>query len=246
MSLVIVASHWKEDLEWLKKSKFPVILVDKIDSDPCWIKPSYIVEKNTGKEVPSYLKYIIENYDNLPERMAFIHGHETAVHQCFSRHILECIENANEKYDFVSLNNVARFYHFVNETDKRYSQIEDLWDIYEFPYPRPPRGAQILATPHGQFVVSKKAVLRNPKSLYQKWYDVIINTDGGRYPVGTPEQHYTTYVPETFFELLWHFIFGEPLICNIMPDWFKFPPEPIRLWTPDCYSGTPHYLYFKE
>ena len=72
MSLVIVASHWKEDINWLKKSKFPVILIDKIDSDPSWMKPSYIIEKNTGKEVPSYLIYIIENYENLPERMAFI------------------------------------------------------------------------------------------------------------------------------------------------------------------------------
>lgn len=244
MSLVIVASHWKEDINWLKKSKFPVILIDKIDSDPSWMKPSYIIEKNTGKEVPSYLKYIIENYENLPERMAFIHSHETAPHQCFSRHILEVIENANEKYDFVSLNNVARVYYFFNETDKRYTQIEDIWDTYEFPYPRPEKCSQILATPHGQFVVSKKAVLRNPKSLYQKWYDIIINTDGGRYPRGTPEEDYTTYVSETFFELFWHLIFGESLICKIMPDWFLFPPEPVRLWIPDCYNSSPQYLYF--
>lgn len=243
MSLVIIASHWKEDIEWLKKSKFDVVLVDRPDSDPSWLQPACFVEKNTGKEVPAYLKYIIDNYDNLPDRMAFIHSHETALHHQFSRHILEVIENANEKYDFVSLNNVVRFFAFANELDIQYTQIEDMWDMYEFPYPKPERGTHFVATIHGQFIVSKKAVLRNPKSLYQKWYDIIINTDGGRFPKGSPREHHTTYVTETFFELVWHVVFGEPINCNIRPDWFSFPPEPIRVWTPNCYTtAEPVYI----
>jgi hypothetical protein len=248
MSLTIVVSHYKENLDWLKKSKFPIILVDKVGSDSSWLEPSYIVEKNLAKEDTSYLKYIIENYDNLPDHVAFIHGHETALHQCFSRPLLEVIENANiSKYDFISLNNVVRFYNFINEPEKKFTQNVEMWDIYEFPWEKPKIGENILATPHGQFIVSKKAILRNPKSLYQRWYDIIFEKDGGRYPLGSPQEDWTTYNTETFFEMFFHYIFGEPLICRIMPDWFLFdPPEPVRVWAPYGYQEKdPQYLVFK-
>ena len=85
----IVTSHWKENLDWLKKSKYPVVLIDKMGADPSWLEPRHIIPVNKGKEVSVYLKFIIENYDNLPDFTAFIHGHETSVHQLFSRPLLE-------------------------------------------------------------------------------------------------------------------------------------------------------------
>ena len=102
--VTIVTSHWKEDLTWLKKSEFPVVLIDKEGADPTCFEPSYVIP-NKGLEASVYLKFIIERYNDLPDHVAFIHGHETAHHQKHSRPLLELIRNANtKKYDFISLN----------------------------------------------------------------------------------------------------------------------------------------------
>ena len=36
---------------------------------------------NTGDEIVLYAKFIVDNYDHLPSRMIFGHGHERAWHQ---------------------------------------------------------------------------------------------------------------------------------------------------------------------
>ena len=231
MTLTIVTSHWNEDLDWLKKSKFPVVLIDKVGAAPSWLEPKHIVEQNKGKEVSAYLKYIIENYDNLPDHVAFIHGHEKAIHQLYSRPLLEVIEHANiEKYDYISLNNIVRFYTFANEPIKDFMQIEDMWSEW-FPWGAPARGAQIVYPVSAQFIVSKKAILKHPKNLYENWYSKIMEF---YWPL---DHSYTPpSCPLTFFECLWHVIFGEPLACRVQRDWFSFPTEPVRIWSPNCYT----------
>lgn len=78
--MIIVANHWNEDLEWLKKSKYPVVIIDKVGSALSCFEPTMVLENKGGAE-SSYFKYIIENYENLPDNVAFLHGHETAYHQ---------------------------------------------------------------------------------------------------------------------------------------------------------------------
>ena len=106
-SLVIVTTHYNEDLEWLKKSKYPVVLCDKPGAKSSSFIPDKkcTIDVNKGQEASSYLKYIIENYDNLPERIAFIHGHEESYHQKYPKHILEAIDDARTDLDFVSISN---------------------------------------------------------------------------------------------------------------------------------------------
>jgi hypothetical protein len=82
-NLVIVTAHYNEDLEWLKKSRHPVVLCDKPGAKSSSFTPdkSCTLNVNRGREASSFLKYIVENYDRLPERIAFIHGHEETWHQ---------------------------------------------------------------------------------------------------------------------------------------------------------------------
>lgn len=92
-TVVIVTSHWKEDLNWLKKSKYPVVLIDHEGSDPPAIEPTTIIP-NRGNESSSYIRYIIDNWDSLPDYVAFIHGHETSHHQKHKEHMLTLIDRA--------------------------------------------------------------------------------------------------------------------------------------------------------
>jgi hypothetical protein len=219
----IVTSHWKEDLLWLTKSSYPVILIDKEGADPSPFTPQHIIP-NKGKETTTYLKYIIENYHSLPDYVAFIHGHETAWHQRYPYPLLDVIAAANiTKYDFISLNNYTRQYrfkdtgHFEGEDYNIY--FETNWDRYEFPNERRPPFNYLIECPiSAQFIVAKSRILAHSKEKYIKWYTLLMNDIDN----GTENKLHTII----FFEYTWHILFGENWQCLHQKDWFIFPYTP--------------------
>jgi hypothetical protein len=77
----VVASQFKEDVDWLKESDFPVVLISKNQGfdDSSFFACHSI--PNRGMEFGSYLWFICNYWDSMPEKVAFIHGHESAYHQ---------------------------------------------------------------------------------------------------------------------------------------------------------------------
>jgi len=213
--VTIVTSHWKEDLTWLAtQSTFPVVLIDKEGADPGPIVPRHVIP-NQGKEASAYLKYIVENYDSLPDRVAFIHGHETSVHQKHTRPLLEVIQASNPKYGFVPLNNM----HFGGEfADNKKAQIRlfTFWDrlclgtTVPSDHAVPEEAGPMVYDLGAQFVVSRERIRRNPKMLYEGWL------------------HIMTTHPEfadefaLILEGSWHVVFGEPFVHVPQKDWFSF------------------------
>jgi hypothetical protein len=231
--LVIVTNHYKEDLNWLKKSKWPVVVVAKEGADPTDLPVQYTVP-NRGYETSSYLKYIVENYDNLPDHVAFIHGHETAWHQCHDRGLLEVIEGANiEKHGFISLNNLMRWLPFANEDNKEIMEVVDYWFKIKFPVELTPPPYFMLRTPIGaQFIVSKERIQRHPKETWQGWLDAVLEDDGDKKVA-------------IFFENVFHIIFGEFWRLEMHDDWFNFKPVPL-VWFHDTLNETPPIDFYSE
>lgn len=220
MALTIVTSHWKEDLEWLKNSKFPVVLIDKEGAPPSWLEPQHVVP-NKGHETTAYFRYIIENYDSLPERIAFIHGHEHSWHQMHTRPLLEVIESANiQKYDYIPLNNFFRYYGFQDEytgvPETPYFKFKTFWNFLKFP--PIPDGATFLLAPSSQYIVSSRLIRKIPKETWAAWYQVILDSEPA-----------DTRTWPVFFDYVQHVIFGENLVIDIKPDWFSFEHEP-KFW----------------
>jgi hypothetical protein len=223
--LVIVTSHYRENLDWLKNSKYPVKMCDKPGSDETDFvaDSSCTLNENFGREASSYLTYIINNYDNLPEYMAFLHGHEEAYHQKNPLGILKAIEMAKiDEYDYISLNNEIQAIilepgltfdrnnpSFVfKEQDMQHYLMRRVWkDLYE-PYLGYPFPEKIRCERSAQFIVSKKAVLNRPKKMYE---DLL---------------HFLSYGEKEFgilasfvLEFSWHMIFGEkPDMCDTDPN----------------------------
>lgn len=218
-SLVIVSAHYNEDLEWLKKSKHKVVVCDKAGSKPSSFTPDAkcTLDVNKGREPSSYLKYIVEHYDNLPERVAFIHGHEDAHHQRYPKHILQAIEDARPDLDFVSLNNLINLKMRVCETKNylgtecgnwtaAFDNMKERWETlfkpilgFDMPeYFRFDMGAQ--------FIVSRKAIHRHPKETYQKLLDYMLEPDD--------------YLHGVVLEFLWQSLFTDVKndICNRIKD----------------------------
>jgi hypothetical protein len=124
--LVIVSSHYNEDLKWLKKYKTPVIVCGKDGEKESAITSSPTCKtKNSGREASSYIKFIYENYDNLPKYVAFIHGHETAWHQ--KEDILDILE----KREY--LNN--EYYGLNKQYINDWNSNTPLWDILNTIWP---------------------------------------------------------------------------------------------------------------
>lgn len=193
--LVVVTSHYREDIEWLKKSGVQLVVCSKVeDSKEC---PR---QANRGREATSYLQYIITNYDNLPDHVAFVHGHENAWHQGFKITLLEVIKCAKiEEYGFISLNN-----KYIDDrimSNNRMIFLKSIWDDLFKPYLKREAPNYIYQDCCAQFIVSKERLRSIPKEAYEKWYEYImkdeIYDDGG-------------YELAIIFEFIWPIIFGDP------------------------------------
>jgi len=200
----ICVSHYGENLEWLKQADCPVIVIDHDGAEPHPFETFWTIP-NSGYEASSYLKYIIERYDSLPDHVAFIHGHEEAEHQLGGRPMLEMIKTANiKKYGYVPLNNAWR--NVLSEM--QLVQFKERWKQL-FVAPMPDRFTLDTAA---QFVVSKKRILANPKSKYEFLYDTIDTKDDA-----------------TILEHMWHYIFGEKISMQPSKDLFVPPLEEIKM-----------------
>lgn len=213
--IVIVTSHYNEDLRWLCKSPYPVYLCDKIGAaviDPV-VKSQFYCESlipNTGCEASSYLHYIIQHYNDLPPYMAFIHGHEYAWHQKHPLGILGAIRTAKRKeYEYISLNvkthpGEGRVYDIEIMNNAPFGILRHYWDTIFKPYVKTDLPRKFCHDSCGQFLVSREAILRHPLAAYKTWYN-LVNTPS------TSEWPNKEYV--VAFEFIWHILFGEPPLC---------------------------------
>jgi hypothetical protein len=170
---VIVASHYSEDLKWLVDQKeYPFVVYSKNEAEVSkYNLPSTSVHilPNKGKESSSYLKYIIDNYHNLPDHVAFCHGHETAWHQ--DKTLLEALGEYNGE-EYWSLNNT--YYRNILYKGCQENQVwwHICWSWYAINLPLPELMEHTMSA---QFVVPKESILRNPLEFYEKCYDMLMD-----------------------------------------------------------------------
>jgi hypothetical protein len=210
--LIVVTSHYNEDLNWLKKLPYPVVVCSKegaaipaIPADPACIIP------NVGREASSYLKFIITYYDVLPKHIAFLHGHETAWHQ--SVNIVDALRCAKYKeYGYVSLNGTF----FLRSDDSEFhTLIQRLWKQHfkqhtgtGIDYPK----NSVLHDSCAQFIVSREKIRVHKKETYQYWLDIMSSITLPRLTSGqfSTEKFDSSFLWALVFEFVWHMIFGEP------------------------------------
>lgn len=200
MTKKILIAHFNEDLSWSNNLKFDgeIIIYSKTNNSI----PERYVSVNKSQEVPMYLKYIIDNYNNLPDKTLFLHGHSKSQHQDFdSRFICE-----NVKWDcdvFFSVNRRE----WYQEVSKNYQLSENSFDVWLTTYwylfedflPFPKDGVFFYSG--AQFVVDKKLILQYPKSFYENLYKWSI-TEEINLPPQTSDE-----ISSRVFEYTWHYIF---------------------------------------
>uniref|UniRef100_A0A6C0IC55 Uncharacterized protein n=1 Tax=viral metagenome TaxID=1070528 RepID=A0A6C0IC55_9ZZZZ len=171
---VIVISTYKTPIPYadrLRQKGFEVRAYTKENPDS-----PYNVPKNVGQDATAYLKYIIDNYENLPEYSIMTHDHEYSHHQegNIVDSIIGQIGSEATYYNFNIVNRGAEFY--MGET----TQYIKWYDEFLEPYLGPLKqyGEFVLNQKlNGQFLVHKSLITANPKKMYENIYNWFMNSN---------------------------------------------------------------------
>lgn len=202
----ICVSHYNEDLLWMKDCEFPISIVTHYGPEAkppeIPVKDQYVI-MNVGREASAYLHYIIARYDTLPDKVAFIHGHESAWHQNSDRSFMDMIRNAQvDKFGYVPLNNHWRC---VN-TETQFKTFEAKWnEMFNMKLPD-----TFIVDSCGQFVVTRERILRNTREQY---IELLSHIDRDEYAI--------------ILEHSWHYILGEKISLEPRKDYFDPPLKEI-------------------
>ena len=190
MNIKIVSNKFNEDVSWIENSKYEKEIIEK--------------EINYGNEALSYLIFICKNYNKLPDKVAFIHGHEYSYHQQY--HILEAIEKYKDQ-DFISLNGENCIaYNYLNRNhpwfpsgELNYGLFDFFWNELMSDFGSCPK--KLIFQPCAQFIVDKKLILSNSLDFYQQIHNFILDKKLGK-------------IIAVFLEFVWHIIFTKKNIEN--------------------------------
>lgn len=140
-----------------------MFVVAKYKENTDWCKDCVIIEKdkdvpNQGRESSSYAWYIIQNYDNLPDKITFCQGNP--FDHCIN------ILTAQKDLDFNYHGNVYQSDHKGNPHHGGL-KIGEL--AHELGIEIPEKLDFIVGA---QFTVSRERILKRPKEFYEKLYNL--------------------------------------------------------------------------
>jgi hypothetical protein len=141
----------------------------------------YNVPVNKGQEASAYLKYIIDNYDNLSDFTFFTHDDEYCWH-----HSGSIIDKYNEAIQEIDS---GKLYYNINDncilgsivSNPWYNDILAWYNEYIEKYipmnSLPDKDWTVGHRGSAQFLVHKSLITKLPKQFYEELYDWIITTE---------------------------------------------------------------------
>jgi hypothetical protein len=197
----IVVSRYNKNVDFVYKIKgnINVLIYDKENPNNPLNIPI-----NKGNEASVYLKYIIDNYDELTDFTFFIHDDEYAWH-----HTGSIIDKFNEAVASNKLYyNINDRCHWNQKNSIESHTYNDLLEWYNkyiekyIPIDKVPNNSDFIYNYLGsaQFLVHKTLIRNLPKEFYSDIYDWIITTN------------LSNYLSGRYLEWTWH------IFWSIYPD----------------------------
>eukprot|EP00208_Stichococcus_sp_RCC1054_P007351 CAMPEP_0206146888 /NCGR_PEP_ID=MMETSP1473-20131121/31713_1 /ASSEMBLY_ACC=CAM_ASM_001109 /TAXON_ID=1461547 /ORGANISM="Stichococcus sp, Strain RCC1054" /LENGTH=351 /DNA_ID=CAMNT_0053543609 /DNA_START=378 /DNA_END=1433 /DNA_ORIENTATION=- len=213
--LVVFARH-REDITFLNDMREIPYLVYQDKNDSAWLQ----TPPGVGDETRAYLKFIVDNYDRLPDRVVFAHAHRTAWH-----HVIDAVGQlkllrwsgappfANLRGSDVNLwqsNLWPNKLSNCNDKDAVESSqaLRRLWKDAVAKHINGTAGANppdlISAPCCGEFEVTAVRMMARPLQLYKDMLEwtTIEDVQEDAYHRGRA------------FEYVWHMVFGEPAVIK--------------------------------
>lgn len=160
--MIIIVARYNENVEWT--TQFPNVLIynkgNKLEEDGY----NEILLNNVGREGHTYYTYIYDNYDNLEDYSVFLQGNPFD----HSPHIIDTLNNIyinNEELD-IKFNFLSEDIIPCNLSGCNYHANLPLIDVYEKLFNERRTCMDFIFGGGAQFIVSKKQILKRPKSFY--------------------------------------------------------------------------------
>ena len=211
--VLVMAKLRDDDTTWVNESKYSQETAIYVADDPTAALHPPI---NKGNEVMTYLTYIIDHYQNLPEIMLFMHAHRSTWH---NNEILNT--DAVEMINRLSSERVVRegymnlrchwrpgcpdwIHPGSRETDEDKLEEVELANVWHELFPNDDL-PKILAHPCcSQFALSRERALAIPRSKYIFYRDWLIKTD------------LDDFISGRVWEYIWQFVFAAQ--TSLCPD----------------------------
>ena len=221
-TLGMVVSAYRDDLAWLRNVEAIGIRTHVYGRPGAEAPTAEQLPVNRGDEAAAYFRYLADHYDNLPEYVMFVHGHEYAYHAPTSMATtcrLDVPTQVEAMGGFASLNHDTRGQTVRKYADRLMPSYSAQWtkqlgrgwsaaflaralaELYEDAEQPPVSTPTKLAFPaSAQFVVSKAAIQKRPRAFYARAYNLST--------AATPETCRGRTCGGYFFEQQYHYIFG--------------------------------------
>lgn len=183
--MAVLIAHYDKDVSWAKGLK-DVFIYTSNEGYP------YTKVRNRGNDASHYLSFILDHYENLPERTVFCHDHKVDWTQKFALRYI--IEHLNwEVAPYFSIGARCNLWECIHYDSKPFhiEAMKRSWVILE-PLPYPEKLTYIAGT---QFCVHRDLILQYPKSFYENCREWVYTTKEAEWFIGR------------FFEYTWHYIF---------------------------------------
>jgi hypothetical protein len=177
----VVVSKYAGDADWIKEYTSNYQIYDKSDPVPNYPDANLLGYRdiripNVGYNLYAYFTYIIEHYENLPERLMLIKNNVIGRH--VSKEYFESVMN-NDFFTSIVDHKLLSFKMPDAYWDGNYMERNGLnmyFDVlyvsnpnkfFDFVYSNPHRPTYIRFCPGANYIVPKGQILRLPKILYQ-------------------------------------------------------------------------------
>ena len=213
----VVCARYNKDISFLNNIPIKSIVLQK------GTKPGEVINK--ANEATSYLYYIINNYNNLPENVIFIHDEDKSWHHegKLSDNIYKWIKYYEDnKLNYYNFNNTLTKWKEIDvnkqiiifdndtiETNNWLPVFKKLYDYALKPYNIILKTKTQPSVGCAQFIVSKKAIQSNPKEMYEKIYKWLVDNTNGEGNGNGKTDVYSGYYTGRYLEWSWHFIFDK-------------------------------------
>jgi len=213
MKYHIVIARYNENIDWIYKintNLYDIFVYNKGDKLDKYLNCNIINLNNTGRESHTYLYHIINNYENLPEKIIFTQAHPfdhvrntfineiNSFNNChfnffyFSKNILKIQYDINENkfMEFGNLNG-NKWKNFHNIDSPIATTMKKLFNNFE------EKNLNLIFGTGAIYGVNKELIIKNKKDFYIKCTDVL-NTSSN---LKNPNEGHS-------FERLWCYIFN--------------------------------------
>jgi Protein of unknown function (DUF3431) len=161
IKVLAVIAKFKEDVSWVKELSCPYKIYDKDKDIP-----------NVGREAETYLRYIIEHYDNLPDHVVFLQGHPfDHLWEKNINYLNKCIQSINNSDVTRSLNYVVQESHNIYTRTRE--SFKALFDS--------PLSDTVNVCWGAQYIVPKSCILNRPKEFYEVIRKVMVDVNNTQY-----------------------------------------------------------------